>query len=162
MRSPTALFVGAWRLVSWERTSASGEVSYLYGRAPEGQLIYTANGRMSAQLMNPEAPPPDVAGSSQGEATADVAGSSPNEATAEVAKKFFAYWGTYSVDESAARVTHHVLGGLARRWVGRDQVRRYEFLSDDRLRLTADLENDDVAERAGFAGAQALVWERIP
>ena len=150
MRSATELFVGAWRLVSWERTSPSGEVSYLYGREPEGQLIYTSNGQMSAQLMNPDAKSP-----------AD-ARSSSNETAAEIAKQFFAYWGTYSVDESAACVTHHVLGAVARSWVGRDQVRRYEFLGDDRLQLTADLENDDVAERAGFAGAQVLVWERIP
>lgn len=147
--SPTELFVGAWRLVSWERRSPSGEVSYLYGREPAGQLIYTANGQMSAQLMNPEAK------------SVDDADSGSREATAEVAKRFFAYWGSYSVDESTASVTHHVLGGLARSWVGRDQVRRYEFSGDDRLMLTADLEHDEGAERAGFAGAQVLVWERV-
>jgi anaerobic glycerol-3-phosphate dehydrogenase len=147
--SPTELFVGAWRLVSWERRSAAGEVSYLYGREPAGQLIYTANGQMSAQLMNRDAKP------------LDEAGSDSREATAEVAKRFFAYWGRYTVDESTATVTHHVLGGLARSWVSRNQIRRYEFSGDDRLTLTADLENDEGAERAGFAGAQVLVWERI-
>lgn len=105
---------------------------------------------MSAQLMHPDA------------AVSDAAGSGSKEAAAEVAKRFFAYWGTYAVDESRAIVTHHVLGGLARSWVGRDQVRRYEFLNDDRLQLAADLENDDGADRVGFAGVQLLVWERIP
>jgi Lipocalin-like domain len=150
VKSPSELFVGAWRLVSWERRSPAGEVSYLYGREPKGQLIYTSNGCMSAQLMNPDTKSPEAAGSG------------PNEPTSEVAKRFFAYWGTYFTDESLATVTHHVLGGLARSWVGRDQVRRYEFLSDDRLELTADIENDDVAKQAGFEGAQVLIWERIP
>lgn len=147
--NPADSFVGAWRLVSWETRSAAGDVSHPYGEAPEGQIIYTSNGQMSAQLMNP------------GAALPEVAGSSDEDVIAQVAATFFAYHGTYSLDESARTVTHHVSGSLAPSWVGTDQVREYEFLSDDRLRLSAVIKNGEVAREAGVTGRQILVWQRI-
>jgi Lipocalin-like domain len=143
-------FVGAWRLISWKATSPSGEIRYPHGETPEGQIIYTANGQMSAQLMNP------------GAALPDVNGLSPGEVLARIATTFFAYHGTYEIDAPARTVTHHVVGSLAPNWVGTDQVRAYEFLSDDRLELTARIGDDSVAKAAATSGTQVLVWERIP
>ncbi len=140
--------VGAWNLVSWVVTSPSGEVSYPYGQSPEGQIIYTDNGQMSAQLMHP------------GAALPDLAELSPEEAMGRVGRTFFAYHGTYSVDESAQTVTHHVLGSLAPTWVGTDQRREFEFLDSDRLRLTARTEGDQAAEDIGAGGTNVLIWER--
>ncbi len=141
-------FVGTWNLVSWVATSPSGEQSYPYGKSPEGQLIYTTDGQMSAQLMRPEAALPNLAGLSQ------------DEVMGLVLTTFIAYYGTYSLDESAQTVTHQVVGSLAQSWVGTDQLREFEFLSDGRLRLTARLENDPTAQDFGADATNVLVWER--
>lgn len=146
--SPADSLVGAWRLVSWEQRTASGDVSYPYGQMPEGQIVYTSNGQMSAQLMNP------------GGTLAGVAVSGPQEIVSRMAENYFAYYGAYTVDESAQTVTHHVQGSLAPAWVGTDQLRRFEFLSNDRLELTAMVsEEDQVSDVA--TGPQVLLWARI-
>lgn len=141
--------VGTWKLVSWVVTSPSGEVSHPYGSSPEGQIIYTDNGQMSAQLMNPGATLPDPPGSSREEVMGRVLGT------------YFAYYGTYEIDAAAQTVTHHVLGSLAPSWTGSDQVREVQFLEGDRVELIARLAGDDTAESAGAGGSNVLIWERV-
>src|SRR5690606_19166642 len=52
-RIATAL-VGAWRLVSWTiEYPASGRVTQPFGAVPEGLLMYSADGHMSAALQRP-------------------------------------------------------------------------------------------------------------
>src|ERR1700753_278139 len=46
----TAL-VGAWRLLSLRNVRPDGTVDYPLGPDAIGQIVYSANGRMSAQLM---------------------------------------------------------------------------------------------------------------
>lgn len=146
--SPPDPFVGTWRLVSWEQRSAEGEVTCPYGRRPRGLIVYTPNGQMSAQLMNPDG---NLAG-----ATASGA----REIIGRMSENYFAYYGTYTVDRAAKTITHHVQGSLAPSWVGTDQIRQFEFLGSDRLRLTADIsERDRFGDVA--TGRQILVWERI-
>lgn len=147
-QSAADLLVGAWSLVSWEQRSASGDVSYPYGESPQGQIIYTANGEMSAQLMNP-------VGTLSG-----VAASGAEEIIARMSENYFAYYGTYTLDESARTVTHHVRGSLAPTWVGSDQVRAFEFLGHDRLQLTAIIDADDQLGEELPTGPQILVWAR--
>jgi len=140
--------VGAWRLISWEQPSATGEASYPYGRTPEGQIIYTANGQMSAQLMNP------------GGNLAGVTASGAQEIVGRMSENYFAYYGTFTLDPETQTVTHHVKGSLAPNWVGSEQPRQFEFLPDGRLQLIAVLGAQD--QTSDFAtGRQVLVWERI-
>lgn len=146
--NPSPSVVGAWNLISWEQRTGTGEVSYPHGDNPIGQIIYTENGQMSAQLMNPEA------------TLLDVTGLSADELLAQVGTMFFAYHGTYSVDEPAQTVTHHLQGSLYPTWVGTDQVREFEFLGDDVLQLTAIIE-DRITESAGATGTHVLLWERV-
>jgi len=47
-------FVGTWKLVSWEVTQPDGTIYYLYSKDAVGYLIYTADGYMSAQIMDPD------------------------------------------------------------------------------------------------------------
>jgi hypothetical protein len=74
------------------------------------------------------------------------------EPTADEAKLaitgYIAYFGTYTVDESAHTVTHHRTGNLT---PGSpvDVVRRYEFVSDDRLILRL------------VGNQNELTWERV-
>ena len=148
--SPADSFVGTWRLVSWEQADASGEAIYPYGEVPEGQLVYTSEGQMSAHLMNP------------GASLADATASGAEEIIGQAMRGYFAYYGTYTVDASAGTVTHRVRGSLAPTWIGTDQVRAFEFLDGNRLQLSAALrEDDNVARATGTRGRQVLVWERI-
>jgi hypothetical protein len=47
-------FVGTWKLVSWEVRQPDGTVHYLYGKDVVGYLIYTADGYMAAEIMDPD------------------------------------------------------------------------------------------------------------
>jgi hypothetical protein len=49
-------FVGAWRLVSYESRDSAGGVQYPLGQGAVGQLLFDANGHMSAMLMKPDRP----------------------------------------------------------------------------------------------------------
>ena len=65
----------------------------------------------------------------------------------------FAYWGKVTVDDEKKIVIHHVEGSpLMPGWVGRDNVRFYEF-EGDLLRLS--LKNADGRTTA------TLTWRRL-
>ena len=49
-------FTGAWQLVSWESTF-EGKSSFPFGKDAAGLLVYTANGRMSVFLSQPNREP---------------------------------------------------------------------------------------------------------
>ena len=86
--------VGSWKLTSWVITSPSGKQSHPMGKRPEGRIIYTENGQMSAQLMQPDATLPDLSGLSG------------NEIMGHVHRMFLSYYGSYSVNEPDQTVTH--------------------------------------------------------
>jgi Lipocalin-like domain len=135
-------FVGAWNLISYERRTAAGEISYPMGRNPVGRLTYDARGRMSAQIMRPDRPQfhsPTAAGGTADEKTAAFDG-------------YIAYYGTYTLNQRDHTVIHHVEASLYPNWVGSDQLRTFEF-SEGRLILSA--------VNAGEPGTESrLVWER--
>lgn len=66
--SAAASLVGAWRLVTYEDTPATGTKAYPYGREPKGQLIYDASGQMSIQIM--KTPHPTIASGDEEKVTA--------------------------------------------------------------------------------------------
>ena len=146
--STTPDLTGEWRLVSWHLISPNGETTYPFGETPEGQIIYTGTGEMSAHLMYPGAEP------------GDLSGLDATEIFARVSRTYIAYYGTYTVDAAAGTVTHHVRGSLRQSWVGTDQVREFEMIGDDRLSLTANTPRNTEFS-TNYAGANVLVWERI-
>ena len=105
-------FVGAWELVDWRAADAAGTVRFPYGEDAQGQITYSANGRMSAHLMRPPADPADAP------------------------PQHLSYWGRFSLDADAGTVTHHVIGSDQSNWLGSDQVRQFAFEGDDRLVLS--------------------------
>src|ERR687895_290904 len=52
-----ANLLGAWRLVTWQSINTDGTVDYPLGPDAVGQLMYTDNNRMSAQLAAVDQPP---------------------------------------------------------------------------------------------------------
>jgi hypothetical protein len=136
-------FVGAWKLISLERRTTAGEVTYPMGQNPVGRLTYDALGRMSVQIMRPDRPKFQAA---------SVAGGTPEEKIAAL-DGYTAYYGTFSVSETERVVIHHVEASLYPNWVGSDQRRFYEF-SGDQLILRA-------VNGSGGPGTESrLVWER--
>lgn len=152
MKEPADLnrFVGAWHLVSWTVKADDGTTTYPFGEQAQGQIVYTSSGQMSVQLMRPGA---DLS------RFADLDGVSALDELGRTT--FFAYWGTYEVDDTAKTVTHHVEGSLSPTWVGTAQIRGYRFESEDRLVLTPQPE--DAEHQAGLDLTQVnkLIWERV-
>lgn len=131
--------VGAWRLVDWYLTDADGQKTYPFGPSPTGQLLYSADGQMSAQLMRPDIQPPET--------LAEV-----------IDKQYFAYYGGYTLEPDTATVIHHVEGSLVAPVIGTDLVRQYRFVNTDTVEIFAVMEAE---QEAGFVGENVLVWERV-
>jgi hypothetical protein len=132
--------LGSWKVASWRWDDANGSVTSPLGEDPAGVLMYDAAGTVSAQLMRRNQPP----------FVSDDWRSATAEEKAAAWSGYFAYFGTYTVDESAGTITHHVEGSWFPNLVGTHQVRRF-VLAGDRLALSADTEWGEVT----------IVWEKL-
>lgn len=88
----------------------------------------------------------------QGRGEVDLSGGgltdlAPEEMRA-VLTRFFAYSGSFTVDEEAQTVTHHIEAALAPSWVGGDRVRSFEIIGNDRIVLRPQ------------EGTSQLTWQR--
>lgn len=137
--------VGSWNLVEYDQRDKTGKVVGMpYGDDPQGILVYTATGDMSVHMVDPRV----------GEfETGDFMLGSPAEIK-EAYEGYFGYFGTYSVDERAGTVTHHVAGSSFRSYTGSDMTRYFE-LDGDALSLVSGVEVE-----AGVPSTFHLVWER--
>lgn len=127
-----ARLVGAWRLVA----AAGSRLDAYRGDHPTGLLWYDAAGNMAVQIM------PDRRRSNYADALPTA------EEARDALLGYTAYFGTFRVDEKTRTVIHYRTGNINPGGLG-EVVRRYEFLSDDRIVLTP------VESGAG------LTWERI-
>lgn len=135
-----AKILGSWRLVSWSWHDASGVVNSPLGDDPAGLLMYDAAGTVSAQLMRRNQPrfhDDDWLHATDEEKAAAWSGQ-------------FGYFGTYTIDETAGTITHHIEGSWFPNLVGTAQVRRYS-LEGTRLTLTADTP----------WGHVSIIWEKM-
>lgn len=133
---------GTWKLVIFQRLLPTGEWVDYWGEKVEGQLIYTADGYLSVQQMQP--------GRSVFAADAKVFGTT--QEIVEAFKGYVAYSGRYEVDEEAGIVTHIVECSLFPNWVGQRLERVYQF-SDIYLTLVT-------APVRGSSQAR-LIWQRL-
>ena len=121
-------FIGTWRLASIDDPAR--------GPHPIGILMYDMTGHMAVQVI-PDIPRARFSGTVP----------TPEEARAALAG-YTAYFGTYSINETASTVTHHCRGNVDPGRVG-DIVRRYHFEGDDRLTLMP------------LESQVRIVWDRI-
>ena len=133
-------FVGTWKLVSWEIRQPDGTIHYLCGKDVVGYLIYTADGYMSSEIMDPDRQQSDPNFPLENAAAQTL----PDPDRARAYSTYVSYCGTYTVDGDT--VTHHVKAGLIPSWTGSEQVRHFKF---DQGRL--------IIER----GNQKLTWGRV-
>jgi len=87
---------GVWTIVGYAHQQVGHEDSYPFGDQPDGFLIYTPEGFVSAQLMKPGRPRFQSADWHEG---------SPKE-YAESGSGYIAYCGVFEVDEEQETVTH--------------------------------------------------------
>jgi hypothetical protein len=73
---------------------------------------------------------------------------------------YAAYFGTYAVDAKAGTVTHHLENNLVPGRQGTDNVRWFEFPSDNRLYLIP-MEDGQGSVIARKDAAFKLLWERL-
>ena len=131
--------VGSWSLVRWESFAEDGSTRFPLGSDALGQLMYTADGHMSAQLARSGHHP--FGSDAWREAT-------PTEMTAAW-PNYFGYFGTYTIDADNAAITHHIKAGWFPNLVDTEQVRYFQF-DAERLVLDADTSWDRVK----------IIWER--
>lgn len=137
---------GAWMLVSVETHLSNGDVIRAYGDQPQGVIVYTEDGYMTAQVSRPDR-------------SKIKAGDQQRASDGEIRSNFegyIAYHGTYSIDPDAQTVTHFVRGSMFKNWEGEAQTRFYE-IDGDRVTLSTP------EVRWGELGTvrTVLVWERL-
>lgn len=140
----SADLVGTWRLQRWTAEADDGSASEPFGAAPEGILVYTADGTMITTMARAERPSLGGRGLLAG---------APDELAA-VARSFVAYSGRWRLD--GGDVIHEVEISLHPDWVGTAQRRHVALDPGGR---TLVLSSDPMAVGESF-GVQRLEWER--
>jgi hypothetical protein len=141
---PAERVIGTWTLVSYEARYPDGRVVPIYGPAPVGRLIYDRLGRMSVHIADPRRPrfaSPDRLLATDAEVRAAFDG-------------YFGYFGTYTVDEKAGTMTHHVEGAAFPNYAGSDQTRQLTVEGDQLELATPPI------SRAGERATFHVVWRR--
>jgi len=106
--------IGAWRLVSSVETDIkTGAVDRPLGDKPEGLILYTPDGYMSAQLSAADRPNFE---------SGDMYKGKPEEYVA-AGLSYLAYSGPYYVDEANRIVEHEMFVSLFPNWKGQRQAR---------------------------------------
>lgn len=144
MSADTDPFVGAWRLLSLEARSSTGDVTYPFGMDVAGYLLYTREGYMSASIMQ--------ARRTQF-ASADALAAS-TELKAAAFDTYSSYAGRYEV--RGQKVIHHVAVSSFPNWTGKAQERFFAF-SGEQLKLTAP-----PMRIGGVEQNLVAIWQRLP
>ena len=135
-------FIGTWRLVSAETKTASGEISYPFGRDAAGYLIYGQDGYMAVTIMG---------ANRKRFTTADVRGGSLQEKLTAF-DTYLSYCGTYEV--KGDKVVHQIELSLFPNWSGIDQERFFELSGDELILRTAPMALEGTQRTA------QLIWHR--
>ncbi|GGF16596.1 lipocalin-like domain-containing protein [Subtercola lobariae] len=139
----TSTLLGSWMLRSYVETADTGETRLPLGEHPQGSILYTGDGRMSAQILR----------------STDEAGASDKGPGTDRADAYFlAYSARFWVDEAAQIVTHEIEISAIPSWNDTSQRRRIGLLADGSLTLTTV---EPVATTSGTSLA-TLTWVRYP
>lgn len=143
---------GWWRLVSRVTTGPDGKVLTDPGLSatPSGFLVYDRFGHVAAQLSR-LGRTVEMLGE-ECHAAERARGTSNNSQTV---LGYDAYFGTYTVDEEAGVVTHHIEGALFPGDIGK-ALKRHFTLSGDALTIKYHIHSAD-----GTPVERTLEWARV-
>ena len=137
--------LGTWRLLSWTITNDEGQVvSEPFGSSPEGLLVYTEAGWMTAAICRNAR---ELFPQQKSLRSLDA------ELLAKAYTSYFHYAGPFSIDGES--VTHTVALSHNPNFVGTEQVRRF-VLDGDRLTLSGE---EPVGPQTRY---HKLQWQRLP
>lgn len=139
----TADLVGTWIFVDWSITSALGDVRRPFQPRPQGYLLYSEDGVMSAVIHPGQRPR---------FASNDIR-KHPAQDKAAAFDTYFHYAGTWTVQ--ADTVVHHVTSALNPNMIGSDQVRSVTLVGDDLL-----LSAEEALEGGHETRRHVLTWRR--
>jgi lipocalin-like protein len=108
--------VGAWRLESRTVRASSGEtlLDPVLGQQPIGRLVYDASGHMMLAMMRRD------------RTQAISVPSRPEDAkNPRIVLGYDTYFGTFTVNDAAGTITHHVEGSLFPEDLGKEFTRRF-------------------------------------
>jgi len=143
--------VGAWRLKRIERLGANGPiVEPFYQSDSDGLIVYDASGWMSVQILGRHRPSIETPAQRTG---------SPTEQTNQPIKaalldSYYAYFGTWQVDEATRTVTHQISGALYPDETGMRYAQQVSFEDDCMIFSISDQKNGQVIVRR-------KVWQRV-
>jgi hypothetical protein len=138
--------IGAWKLVSYVADPVDGsEPFYPLGLRPQGIILYTPDGYMSAQLMSDGRKP--FASGDWFDATLDE--------YRQEASTYIAYSGPFEVDEETRTLTHSMLVSLFPNWIGQTQPRLVSIEGD-----LLHLGTSSPTRSAGKLVISRLTWKR--
>ena len=137
--------LGSWNLISFDFVREDGATAQPYGDRPQGQLLYTPEGRMGVHIQR----------RNRLVAHTDDWTEATLQEIESAFRGFIAYAGSFTVDEEQGCNYHDVELASWMNQEGTRQVRSYELAGDD-LTLSA-------APRflAGAMTSTRLVWERL-
>jgi hypothetical protein len=138
--------IGVWTLQNYSDVAEGLPPRYPLGSRPEGLLIYTPDGFVSAVLMAPHRP--NLGGNGFTDGTADQ--------YAPAGKGFIGYTGRYEMDEAQSIVTHRPLVAFAPNMVGSIQQRRVELEGDVLVLIAEHAPSTDLP-----AIKSRLEWARV-
>jgi hypothetical protein len=143
---------GGWRLVSRVTTRPDGKILVDPGLSPtpSGVLIYDRSGHVAAQLSRPGRTIEMLGDECR--AAQNIKGTND---TAQTVLGYDAYFGTYTVDEKAGVVTHHLDSALFPGDIGKS-IRRNFVVSGDTLTIKFHTTLAD-----GTPVERTLVWARM-
>ena len=144
--------LGVWELVSLQDHRPNGDVLDWMGKKPSGMLIYSPSGRMTIQIMRD--PRPMTAGPIWSSDGHSVLPNAPANEIRDAYSGYYAYFGTWDVDERAHTVTHRVHASLRSGEVDSNYVRPYE-ISAEQLLLRYPVSGPD-----GETRTRVLIWRR--
>jgi hypothetical protein len=131
--------LGAWTLITWVEIQSNGKQVYPLGKGAVGQIIYSADGHVAAQLVRRR--------------RAHFRSEDWRDATktegARAWKEYFGYFGTYSIDVGKRAVIHQIEGAWFPNLLHTKQLRHFRF-AGSQLILDADTE----------WGKVRIVWKR--
>ncbi|MDP3671767.1 MAG: lipocalin-like domain-containing protein [Telluria sp.] len=139
--------IGAWKLVTYVEKPIDGSApSYPFSETPEGIIMYTPDGFMSAQLCHSDRGRPFASG--------DWFKGTAEEYEAE-ASSYIAYTGPFHVDEEKQTLTHSMFISLFPNWIGQTQPRVVEIEGD-----FLNLSSANPFQSAGKTVMAYLTWQR--
>jgi len=123
---PAPSLIGAWSLISAETLGENGEASLAFGDRASGLLIYDRSGEMSLQIAGDR----PMVGSIEAYQALN-----PEDRMIYL-DGYYAYFGSFEIDEAAHVVIHRVRQSLRPTETGESYRRQY-VLDGDRLTLAS-------------------------